>query len=1201
MNKGTGIRAAAIVVLALLLATPTNAKDREADQLPFLDGLSLIQLTTNDISSMHAARRMIHAHGGMVGIMSPPSIMIGWVPDGQKDILAAQSGIAAIHSKEVSPAVLGGLDQKQMSMVTFFNRAVTGKIQDDHKRFLETAPAREPLGSNPEGDAFEPPPLEKEAYLENLRNAGVDMALAEANGQLVSSPNAVMGNSDAMSGTSALTIFFIESDGSGSDPDLYTWTAEHMQSYLDGAATGLLFWSQQAFFNGCSKTWLINYKSGQDPDTQQWTEPILHPSSWQGTWITEIMNNMGYTSGGYFTKVTSFNTWQRTEYGCDRAFSAFVPYNPNGPAQFSDGHTAYAYLGGPFTVLLFKVNGWQVQEVFTHEVGHIYYACDEYQGGCGSCTATCGGVIPTANGNCEACNGNSRECMMRENAFVLCSYTPGQLGWTASPCDPPPPPNMPAPSISNISPASEYQGATGQFTITGNNLEPGVKVQIGDVFVHIYDLQNTNTLVVDAEIINDIDIGLYDVTVTNKDGKNATLASAFEVLPTRKHYYSPSGGNNFPYITPADAANDLVDAINASYDGDTLYMPTGQHNNQSLLLDRGVLLHGGWDPTFTSRDLVTGKTEIDLFVNVTISAGANGAGFDGFILSGGAGTQGTYPFYAFLGGGVRATDADIVLRNCDIHTNTASTGGNYSVGGAVFAYNGNIEISNCSIYDNDATQGGGIYLYQCSGVIDGNTISTNNTSLASETRKGAGVMLVECNNVTVSNNNISGNTGAETGGGLVIENSTNVVVSGGQVDNNTASTNAGGAFVDGSDATFDGVVFDTNGATTISGGALETANAADVTITESTFRSNTAPLGGALHINGGVGTINHNLFVGNNSTISYAAALLSALTGGSLIGNTLDANTSAGIGGAGVISSAIPVYNNIFANTTGTALSCSGAPAATVSYNLMSNNGTDYAGCSGGTGALTGDPLFVDAPSGDYHLALHSPAIDAGEPNPINNDPDGSRGDMGYYGSHAFTMDQPSYPKNLMVDISSGDAVLTWDANPEGDLADYAVYCDTISGFTPGAANFVTLVTAGTETLNLGAAADTAYYRVSVVDNDDYASGYSDEAGYESTPPTGIGESVALRTRLGQNRPNPFNPVTTIVYELQSQAAVTLDVYDVDGSLVRRLVSEAKGPGSYTVDWDGKNDSGAQVASGIYFYRLVAGEFVETRKMVLLK
>jgi photosystem II stability/assembly factor-like uncharacterized protein len=100
------------------------------------------------------------------------------------------------------------------------------------------------------------------------------------------------------------------------------------------------------------------------------------------------------------------------------------------------------------------------------------------------------------------------------------------------------------------------------------------------------------------------------------------------------------------------------------------------------------------------------------------------------------------------------------------------------------------------------------------------------------------------------------------------------------------------------------------------------------------------------------------------------------------------------------------------------------------------------------------------------------------------------------------------------------------------------------------------------------------------------------------TSQTDIGENkpVPKRFAILQNYPNPFNPSTTIRYELAEQAFVTLNVYNLLGQRVAALVDEEKEAGSYQVQFDGTSD-----ASGVYFYRMRAGGFVETKRLVLLK
>ena len=96
--------------------------------------------------------------------------------------------------------------------------------------------------------------------------------------------------------------------------------------------------------------------------------------------------------------------------------------------------------------------------------------------------------------------------------------------------------------------------------------------------------------------------------------------------------------------------------------------------------------------------------------------------------------------------------------------------------------------------------------------------------------------------------------------------------------------------------------------------------------------------------------------------------------------------------------------------------------------------------------------------------------------------------------------------------------------------------------------------------------------------------------------------AVPLANSLSQNYPNPFNPETTIRYDLSSDAMVSLTVYNIMGQVVRKLVDgESQAAGQYQAVWDGRNERGASVASGMYFYLLHAGDYVAKRKMVLLR
>ncbi|HER43764.1 MAG TPA: T9SS type A sorting domain-containing protein, partial [Candidatus Eisenbacteria bacterium] len=109
--------------------------------------------------------------------------------------------------------------------------------------------------------------------------------------------------------------------------------------------------------------------------------------------------------------------------------------------------------------------------------------------------------------------------------------------------------------------------------------------------------------------------------------------------------------------------------------------------------------------------------------------------------------------------------------------------------------------------------------------------------------------------------------------------------------------------------------------------------------------------------------------------------------------------------------------------------------------------------------------------------------------------------------------------------------------------------------------------------------------------------GFGSPTGVES----GEGLPPGAGIRLGQNFPNPFNPSTTIAFDLPRRSRVNLSIYDVQGRPVRTVSDGILPEGRREVVWDGRDEQGNVVSSGVYFYRLTSGDHSLTRKMVLLK
>ena len=175
---------------------------------------------------------------------------------------------------------------------------------------------------------------------------------------------------------------------------------------------------------------------------------------------------------------------------------------------------------------------------------------------------------------------------------------------------------------------------------------------------------------------------------------------------------------------------------------------------------------------------------------------------------------------------------------------------------------------------------------------------------------------------------------------------------------------------------------------------------------------------------------------------------------------------------------------------------------------------------------------------------------------------------------------------------------LSWDPNTENDLSFYIVHRGSSPGFIPSRFTEIgqTAEPGITDEYDLW---HESYYKIFAVDRHGNAGPYASigpnelsDADLPDAPPAAY---------LDQNYPNPFNPSTTILFGLSRDSHVSLKVYDISGRLVRVIADGVRPAGRYSERWDGLTSRGRKAASGIYYYRLVSGEFDETRKMILLR
>ena len=399
--------------------------------LEWIQGYTLVIHSHEDMNSINATRDFIHRMGGSIAVLSKSHAMLGWIPAAIRHDLIGKHGIEAIFRAPLSLADLDYADETTISQVRFFNSVASGKLARELSVFRREG---EPLIN----DALNPQFVEPESYFTNLEDKGVDLS-AEFK-RLQESGLLSPGYSDVMDGTIACCVLFIESNGL-IDGNSYSWTSSDWNQVLTQCLSGFSFWSSQANKRGVSVTFSLYYYTPDKSVMQQGYEPIYHPSTDDYLWINRIMANLGFSSGSAITRVTSFNAWLRNYADTDWAYSCFVAYNPpdgGAPEKFTNGKFAYAYLGGPYLQMLYKNNGWSLDDtwgVLAHESGHIFWACDEYYqegyGGCTSC-APCNSYRPIYNGNCEhvSCNpSGSVACIMRNHGNHVCSYSARQVGW----------------------------------------------------------------------------------------------------------------------------------------------------------------------------------------------------------------------------------------------------------------------------------------------------------------------------------------------------------------------------------------------------------------------------------------------------------------------------------------------------------------------------------------------------------------------------------------------------------------------------------------------------------------------------------------------------------------------------------------------------------------------------------------------------
>ncbi len=194
----------------------------------------------------------------------------------------------------------------------------------------------------------------------------------------------------------------------------------------------------------------------------------------------------------------------------------------------------------------------------------------------------------------------------------------------------------------------------------------------------------------------------------------------------------------------------------------------------------------------------------------------------------------------------------------------------------------------------------------------------------------------------------------------------------------------------------------------------------------------------------------------------------------------------------------------------------------------------------------------------------------------------------------------PTAPLNLQARVMDSNVELSWNESPDPDINYYSIRRGDQPGFNAADPATEVGTTTGLSFVDQNVQGTGYFYRVVAFDFNGNQGNLSDEI----SVPLGItndGNNLPKSFALKQNYPNPFNPETWIAFDLPQAVNVQVVIYNALGQKVRTLVNESTPAGSYKVLWDGTNDSGLKVASGMYIYTIKAGSFVQSRKMTLMR
>ena len=390
------------------------------------------------------------------------------------------------------------------------------------------------------------------------------------------------------------------------------------------------------------------------------------------------------------------------------------------------------------------------------------------------------------------------------------------------------------------------------------------------------------------------------------------------------------------------------------------------------------------------------------------------------------------------------------------------------------------------------------------------------------------------------------------------------------------------------------IIISNNTATWLGGGIMIAASVArltDVDIFENMAtegEGNWAASGGGVFMDHG-DAIMENVNIYFNSAEYEAGISLWFENNLKLYNSTIydnEAETSSGGIGAFSFNGNITITNTIFWENVPNDVTLSSSQA-TITYSNIDWNDE---------GNIYANPLFTDAENGDLSIMFGSPCIDAGT---TDLDGDGVDDIMDYTGSApdigAFEFYLQA-PNNIEYNTQGTTVTISWQTVTNAQYYKIERAIDSL---------FI-------EDVEVNYAQNNFYLDESVVPNIEYYYRVAANAGIWSNysdiifvlleyAHTENDNSIPKFYRIRNNIPNPFNPITSLRYDLPEDGLVNITIYDMMGRIVKTLVNSSQTAGYKSIGWNATNNRSEPVSAGLYLYTIQAGEFRQTKKMVLLK